>query len=215
MEKNLKESMEGKLKMKNENIMTTFPKFKNLKEEIKKRSNNINEETINDKKLKEEAIKVKEKISKKLEDINLINMIEYYEEKINEIYNKEDLDESSNTLDKETNQYLTQIKIQKIQKNSEYLKDRRKNLEEIQIITAQIKDMTNTMKDKVQKDEEALKEIEDNVQNVHDNVESGLKDIKEINKNFKENKKKICCIIFMIIFVLAAVGGVLFALIHG
>ena len=150
--------MEGKIKLKNENLKSTFIKFKNLKEEIIKRSNNIFEENINDKELKKNAINVKEKIRKKLEDKNLINMIEYFEEKLNEINNnREDLDESINTLDKETNQYLTQIKIQKIQKNSEFLKDRREKLEDIQIVTAQIKDMTNVMKDKIEKDEEANK----------------------------------------------------------
>jgi hypothetical protein len=114
--------MEGKLKLKNENLKSTFTKFKNLKEEIIKRSNNIFEENINDKELKKNAINVKEKIRKKIEDKNLINIIEYFEEKLNEINNnREDLDESMNTLDKETNQYLTQIKIQKIQKNSEFL----------------------------------------------------------------------------------------------
>ena len=39
-------------------MVSTFTKFKNLKEEIIKRSNNIFEENINDKELKKNAINV-------------------------------------------------------------------------------------------------------------------------------------------------------------
>ena len=107
---------------------------------------------------------------------------------------------------------MDQIKVNKLESNAHFLENRKKDLLNIQQIAAQVNHLTKEMNENVQKQGEMLDSIEENIQETDKNVEKGLKDIKEISENQKKNKKTICCIVWMILLVVFALCGIIFAL---
>ena len=212
-EKQLKLYLEKTSNLSNFQIKTLFSKFKRTKEELSIDLKNIKNEDINDKNLKQKLISLEEKINQKLKDEKLELMIIDLEEKL-KLINDDNYEENDNSItnENESNKLTTQLKLKNIQNNTEALKLRGEELNDIQIISAQIKDITSSMKIKVNEQDEAFKNLEEKVIEVDKNIDEGLKDIKEIKKGMKENNKKICCIIFLIIFIVGILCVIIYAI---
>ena len=212
-EKQLKLYLEKTSNLSNFQIKTLFSKFKRTKEELSIDLKNIKDEDINDKNLKQKLISLEEKINQKLKDKKLELMIIDLEEKL-KLINDDNYEENDNSItnENESNKLTTQLKLKIIHNNTEALKLRGEQLNDIQIITAQIKDLANNMKIKVNEQDEAFKNLEEKVIEVDKNIDEGFKDIKEIKKGMKENNKKICCIIFLIIFIVGILCVIIYAI---
>ena len=212
-EKQLKLYLEKRSNLSNFQIKTLFSKFKRTKEELSIDLKNIKNEDINDKNLKQKLISLEEKINQKLKDEKLELMIIDLEEKL-KLINDDNYEENDNSItnENESNKLTTQLKLKIIHNNTEALKLRGEQLNDIQIITAQIKDLANNMKIKVNEQDEAFKNLEEKVIEVDKNIDEGFKDIKEIKKGMKENNKKTCCIIFLIIFVVGILCVIIYAI---
>ncbi len=212
-EKQLKLYLEKRSNLSNFQIKTLFSKFKRTKEELSIDLKNIKDEDINDKNLKQKLISLEEKINQKLKDKKLELMIIDLEEKL-KLINDDNYEENDNSItnENESNKLTTQLKLKIIHNNTEALKLRGEQLNDIQIITAQIKDLANNMKIKVNEQDEAFKNLEEKVIEVDKNIDEGFKDIKEIKKGMKENNKKICCIIFLIIFIVGILCVIIYAI---
>lgn len=212
-EKQLKLYLEKRSNLSNFQIKTLFSKFKRTKEELSIDLKNIKNEDINDKNLKQKLISLEEKINQKLKDEKLELMIIDLEEKL-KLINDDNYEENDNSItnENESNKLTTQLKLKIIHNNTEALKLRGEQLNDIQIITAQIKDLANNMKIKVNEQDEAFKNLEEKVIEVDKNIDEGFKDIKEIKKGMKENNKKICCIIFLIIFIVGILCVIIYAI---
>ena len=212
-EKQLKLYLEKTSNLSNFQIKTLFSKFKRTKEELSIDLKNIKNEDINDKNLKQKLISLEEKINQKLKDEKLELMIIDLEEKL-KLINDDNYEENDNSItnENESNKLTTQLKLKIIHNNTEALKLRGEQLNDIQIITAQIKDLANNMKIKVNEQDEAFKNLEEKVIEVDKNIDEGFKDIKEIKKGMKENNKKICCIIFLIIFIVGILCVIIYAI---
>ena len=212
-EKQLKLYLEKTSNLSNFQIKTLFSKFKRTKEELSIDLKNIKNEDINDKNLKQKLISLEEKINQKLKDKKLELMIIDLEEKL-KLINDDNYEENDNSItnENESNKLTTQLKLKIIHNNTEALKLRGEELNDIQIISAQIKDITSSMKIKVNEQDEAFKNLEEKVIEVDKNIDEGFKDIKEIKKGMKENNKKICCIIFLIIFIVGILCVIIYAI---
>ena len=169
--------------------------------------------SINNKDLKQKAENVINKIDHELEDLKkkISRKIQDLEIKNRELNSLENESNSNSNLKYEDN-IMDQIKVNKLESNAYFLENRKKDLLNIQQIAAQVNHLTKEMNENVQKQGEMLDSIEENIQETDKNVEKGLKDIKEISENQKKNKKTICCIVWMILFVVFAICGVIFAL---
>lgn len=160
------------------------------------------EKVIN--KIDHDLEELKKRISKKIQDLEIKNR------ELNEL--EEENNKNSNI--KYEDNIMDQIKVNKLESNSKFLENRKKDLLNIQQIAAQVNFLTKEMNENVQRQGELINTIEDNVEETDKNVDKGLNDIKEIAQNQKKNKKTICCIIWMIIFVVFTICAVIFALFY-
>ena len=91
--------------------------------------------------------------------------------------------------------------ILQITEYSNSLKKREEDLKQAQILSGQIVDITNHLKSEVNTQNEKLYEIDDNVLNVDKNVEKGLNELKQIEIITRASKKRLYCLIVLIIIV--------------
>ena len=105
-----------------------------------------------------------------------------------------------------------QIGTGKLMDRKKLLEERDKELREAQIVAAQIKDVAQDMNKKVQQDNEAFDQIDDNVNQMETNVDSAVKNIQDIRNMQKTHGKRLCCICWMIIFVVFSLVAVIVGL---
>ena len=82
------------------------------------------------------------------------------------------------------------LKVINLQNNEEILKRRRKDLEEIQQTTHQLKDLTNVMKENAIEQRDNLNSIENHIIEVNDNVEKANQEMVKANELSKKNRNK-------------------------
>ena len=176
----------------------------------------------NDKKLSEKLSNEDlGKIQKQISELKAIRLKEIYDRIISmksQNENNEDIafyESNNNNNDQENNEdnLKLQIKSQEILNNEEFLKEREKELQEIHKTSAQIKEMTQHMAMQVNNQGEKLELIENNVQTALDNAEAGKKEIQEADKTSKKNRKKLCCLIFIIAVSIGGISAIVLSLI--
>ena len=176
----------------------------------------------NDKKLSEKLSNEDlGKIQKQISELKAIRLKEIYDRIISmksQNENNEDIafyESNNNNNDQENNEdnLKLQIKSQEILNNEEFLKEREKELQEIHKTSAQIKEMTQHMAMQVNNQGEKLELIENNVQTALENAEAGKKEIQEADKTSKKNRKKLCCLIFIIAVSIGGISAIVLSLI--
>ena len=101
------------------------------------------------------------------------------------------------------------LKVINLQNNEEILKRRRKDLEEIQQTTHQLKDLTNVMKENAIEQRDNLNSIENHIIEVNDNVEKANQEMVKANELSKKNRNKAIWLILIIVFVCIVIGGLI------
>jgi hypothetical protein len=99
--------------------------------------------------------------------------------------------------------------------NKEVLEQRRKELNEINVIAAQLKDTTDIMVQEVEKQGAQLDEIETNVITSKENAEKAKQEIIKADQMSKGNNKRMCCLIFIIFIAIGGISAIIISLIFG
>ena len=105
--------------------------------------------------------------------------------------------------------------VQEALNRDEFLKKREEELQNIHIISKQIKDTTQNMAIKVNEQGEQLNSIENNVENALINAEKAHEEIKQADKMSAKNKKKMWCFICIITISILAISAIILSLIFG
>lgn len=191
-----------------EQIHSDISKAENLQKEIINICMEIEEKEINRMDLRKKAQDQKNKtmnlMAKFREELpNLISSIKSKENNFGSISEDE---EGSNTRNRgaSTSSFSQDFQILNLQKNEDFLNQRRKDLIEIKETAAQVKDLTEAMKIEAAQQGEVLNSIENNVIEVQSNTAKANEEIKQANELTKKNRNKIICFSVMA-FILACV----------
>ena len=177
----------------------------------------------------ENAIRIiKEKIDKEKDDKNNGNLqeIEEYTTKVEEeilplikrikektqYFNLEEQSQENNNP-QNNNAQPEGVLIQDLQSNQEILKERGKQLNEIHKTSAMLKDVSDAMVQKLDEQGAILDEVEGNVIEAEDNAKKAKQEITEANEMSKGNRKKMICLITIVIVAILAIGAIILSLI--
>ena len=106
-----------------------------------------------------------------------------------------------------------QVMTMDLMNNQEVLQNRRKELEEIHKTAAILKDTTDQMAMEVEKQGGQLDEIEANVITTKENAENAKQEITKADELSRGNRKKMCCLIFIIFVALAGITAIILSII--
>ena len=177
----------------------------------------------------ENAIRIiKEKIDKEKDDKNNGNLqeIEEYTTKVEEeilplikrikektqYFNLEEQSQENNNP-QNNNAQPEGVLIQDLQSNQEILKERGKQLNEIHKTSAMLKDVSDAMVKKLDEQGAILEVVEGNVIKAEDNAKKAKQEITEANEMSKGNRKKMICLITIVIVAILAIGAIILSLI--
>ena len=177
----------------------------------------------------ENAIRIiKEKIDKEKDDKNNGNLqeIEEYTTKVEEeilplikrikektqYFNLEEQSQENNNP-QNNNAQPEGVLIQDLQSNQEILKERGKQLNEIHKTSAMLKDVSDAMVQKLDEQGAILDEVEGNVIEAEDNAKKAKQEIIKADEMSKGNRKKMICLITIVIVAILAIGAIILSLI--
>lgn len=177
----------------------------------------------------ENAIRIiKEKIDKGKEEKNDGNLqeIEEYTNKVEEeilplikrikektqYFNLEEQSQENNNP-QNNNAQPEGVLIQDLQSNQEILKERGKQLNEIHKTSAMLKDVSDAMVKKLDEQGAILEVVEGNVIKAEDNAKKAKQEITEADEMSKGNRKKMICLITIVIVAILAIGAIILSLI--
>lgn len=161
------------------------------------------------KKAQDQKNKTMDKMAKVREELpNLISTIRSKENNFGTI-TESDEGPSSRNRGVSTSSLSQDFQILNLQKNEEFLNQRRKDLIEIKQTAAQVKDLTEAMKIEVHQQGEVLNSIENNVIDVQSNVEKANEEIKQANELTKKNRNKIICFSVMAFILACTIIGLI------
>lgn len=164
-----------------------------------------------------------EKIKKQIDNLNRIGFRDIFDEVKTQVEREAaENDNNSNNIElsnmNNDNENLRRVSTQFVQEalnRDEFLKKREEELQEIHIISKQIKDTTQTMAQKVNEQGEQLNSIENNVDVALDNAQKAHEEIKQADKMAAKNKKKLCCLICVISVSILTITAIILSLIFG
>lgn len=177
----------------------------------------------------ENAIRIiKEKIDKEKDDKNNGNLqeIEEYTTKVEEeilplikrikektqYFNLEEQSQENNNP-QNNNAQPEGVLIQDLQSNQEILEERGKQLNEIHKTSAMLKDVSDAMVQKLDEQGAILEEVEGNVIKAEDNAKKAKQEITKADEMSKGNRKKMICLITIVIVAILAIGAIILSLI--
>ena len=177
----------------------------------------------------ENAIRIiKEKIDKEKDDKNNGNLqeIEEYTNKVEEeilplikrikektqYFNLEEQSQENNNP-QNNNAQPEGVLIQDLQSNQEILKERGKQLNEIHKTSAMLKDVSDAMVKKLDEQGAILEVVEGNVIKAEDNAKKAKQEITKADEMSKGNRKKMICLITIVIVAILAIGAIILSLI--
>lgn len=148
------------------------------------------------------------KIEIKIQLLNEINITSIY----NYIISNSD-DNDDNQPNEEVDQDMKQqAQAQELIDNSELLKQRNKELQEIHKTAAQLKDITDDMAKQINQQGEKLDIIEENVDKAADNAKEAKKEIEKAEKNSKKNSKNMCILLVLVFLFLVVIALILISM---
>ena len=202
-------------------------KFKiNLKQFTKyyffyEQSDNILKKYENNEALEQNLKEYYDKIKKQIKNLNKIGFRDIFDEVKSQV-EKEAAENDNNNIElsnvNNEDENLRRVSTQYVQEalnRDEFLKKREEELQNIHIISKQIKDTTQNMAIKVNEQGEQLNSIENNVENALINAEKAHEEIKQADKMSAKNKKKMWCFICIITISILAISAIILSLIFG
>ena len=206
---------------------SAIKKFKNNLKQFTKyyffyeQSDNILKKYENSEALEQNLKEYYDKIKKQIENLNKIGFRDIFDEVKSQV-EKEAAENDNNNIElsnvNNEDENLRRVSTQYVQEalnRDEFLKKREEELQNIHIISKQIKDTTQNMAIKVNEQGEQLNSIENNVENALINAEKAHEEIKQADKMSAKNKKKMWCFICIITISILAISAIILSLIFG
>ena len=192
-----------------------------------------------------ETVVDSEKLQKKKQDCidQTIEFLNKYEEntqeKINEIdkktklwdekimknnnnnyFNNSNNDMSESLLppdenDDESEKNENKIQVQAILNKNEYLNQKEKDIKIINKTSRMINQMSNEMINTVHEAGKKINSIEEYVEHAKDNAEKAEKEIIKSKEIEKKNRRKLCCIFWIALFIIFAICGLFYVIVTG
>ena len=121
-------------------------------------------------------------------------------------------DMSESLLPPEENEEANQYKLQAtaLLNRNDFLNERNKEIKGIHKISGMINGLSEEMKKNVYEGGIKLNSIEEHVENTAQNAEKAEEEINKAKKIEAGNRKKLCCILWIAIFVVLAVIGLIY-----
>ena len=101
------------------------------------------------------------------------------------------------------------LQVLSIQNNEAVMRKRKEDLIAIKQAANQVKDLTEVMKTDIHEQADNIASVENNVLEVVDQTDKANKEMIKANELSKKNQKKMCCFIFIVIFVAAILIGLI------
>ena len=102
--------------------------------------------------------------------------------------------------------------VQDLQTNKEILEERRKQLEAIHQTSAKIKDISDSMAKQLNEQGAILDDVEQNVETAKDNAIKAKEEITKADDMSRGNRKKMLCLILIIILAVGVISAILLSL---
>ena len=102
--------------------------------------------------------------------------------------------------------------VQDLQTNKEILEERRKQLEAIHQTSAKIKDISDSMAKQLNEQGAILDDVEQNVETAKDNAVKAKEEITKDDEMSRGNRKKMLCLILIIILAVGVISAILLSL---
>ena len=120
----------------------------------------------------------------------------------------------SDTIEEQDNGITqNQVVLMDLMNQQEVLDGRKKELETIHKTAAMLKATTDKMAVDITNQGEMLDEIEQHVEDAEHNAQKAKQEITKANELSKGNRKKMCCLIFIILVTVGAITAILLSLI--
>jgi t-SNARE complex subunit (syntaxin) len=208
---------------------SAIKKFKNNLKQFTKyyffyeQSDNILQKYENSEVLEKNLNEYYEKIKKQIDNLNKIGFRDIFETVKMQV-EKEAAENDNNNIgvelenmndDNENLRRVSTVYVQEALNRDEFLKKREEELQNIHIISKQIKDTTQNMALKVNEQGEQLNNIENHVEIALDNAQKAHKEIKEADKMSAKNKKRMWCFICIVTVAILAISAIIISLIFG
>ena len=113
----------------------------------------------------------------------------------------------------QSNEQPQQEIVMDLMNNKEVLEQRRKELESIHKTAAMLKDTTDQMAADVNKQGAMLDDIETHVVTANENARKAKQEIVKADETSRGNRKKMICLIVIILLALAGIGAILGAVV--
>ena len=162
-----------------------------------------------------------EKIKKQIDNLNKIGLKDIFAT-VKEQAEREAAADDNNNIElndmnngNENLMRKSTLIVQEALNRDEFYKKREEELQEIHIISKQIKDTTQNMALKVNEQGEQLNTIEANVDKAFDNVQKAHEEIKVADKMSNKNKKKMWCFICIVSVSILSISAIILSLIFG
>jgi len=180
---------------------------------------NVNLEELNNIKLSSKSIEERrDNIKKQIKDYlenqyittfdNITNILEIIKSLNIKLIEDDDENEELNNSNNIQSQQKIKYTQQLLNKN-EYLEKRENDLKKIQETASKINALSNTIKLNVYEQGKQIDTIQDHVEESDQNIEKAMLEIEKAKKLEKGNKKKLCCIIFWVVFIICAIISLL------
>ena len=102
--------------------------------------------------------------------------------------------------------------VQDLQTNKEILEERRKQLEAIHQTSTKIKDISDSMAKQLNEQGAILDDVEQNVETAKDNAVKAKEEITKADEMSRGNRKKMLCLILIIILAVGVISAILLSL---
>lgn len=173
-------------------------------------------------KVKEQIRIIKDKLTPKKKEINiLLNKIVEKETKFTQRLsissdNFHTINDSRGSERRFNDSFReSKLIVQDLMDNSEYLRKRQEELEDIKKISSQVKEITSVMKTEVAKQGSDLKSIEENVIESKDNIIKAEFEISEAEKISRKTNRKVCCLFLIICFLVSSIISIILVVVLG
>ena len=109
----------------------------------------------------------------------------------------------------------SRLVVQELVDNSEYLRKRQEELEDIKKISSQVKEITQVMVVEVNNQSVGLKSIEDSITQTNLNVTKAEFEIEQAEKITRKSRNKIYCMFLLVIFLIVSITAIALVIILG
>jgi t-SNARE complex subunit (syntaxin) len=174
-------------------------------------------------KVREQINIIKEKLNPKKKEVNqMLNKIVEKETKFTQRLsisseNFDSVNSMNDSQERRINGSFRESKlfVQDLQDNSEYIRKRQEELEDIKKISSQVRDITNVMRSEVDTQGKNLKSIEENVTQTKDNVIKAEFEISQAEKTTRSTYKRTCCLFWIVLFIIVSIIAIILVIVTG